>query len=63
MINEPDENSKAYYKSAIIEFVSQKDYYRFYDYYNECVYMDRYLKVSPIQSKPEKTTLTEEMSI
>lgn len=38
-------------KTAIIEFNSQKDYYRFYSYYNECKYVDRLLEVRPLAMK------------
>ena len=35
-------------KSAIIEFNSQKDYYRFYSYYNEIKFFDRTLDIKPM---------------
>lgn len=44
-----------YSKSAIIEFNSQKDYYRFSSYYNECKYFDRLLEVRPIVMKKTDT--------
>lgn len=38
-------------KTAIIEFNSQKDYYRFFSYYNQCKYFDRLLEVRPLAMK------------
>ena len=37
-----------YKKNAIIEFHSQKDYHRFHLYFNQCLFMDRYIDVAPI---------------
>ena len=54
---------EAHFISATIEFNSQKDFYRFKEYYHECEYMDRMMKVLPIESKPKRHTLTSEMYV
>jgi uncharacterized Fe-S cluster-containing MiaB family protein len=47
-IQNPEQNKHS--KQAIIHFNSQKDYYRFHSYYNECKYMNRILEVKPVIS-------------
>jgi hypothetical protein len=41
-------------KSAIVFFNSQRDYYTFFEYFNECEYFGYHLRVSPMRrSKAE----------
>ena len=36
-------------KIATIQFMSQRDYYRFYEYYNGCLLMGQKMEVNPIK--------------
>ena len=46
-----------FFKSAVISFNSQRDYYRFQEYYNDVLLFDRYMSVKPIANEQEEDIL------
>lgn len=46
-MNEP-ENGK-FYKSAIIHFHSQRDYFKFQEIFFECIFFDRMMDIKPLK--------------
>lgn len=49
VVNEPETGK--FYKSALIYFNSQRDYYKFYDCFQECIYYDRMMDIKPLKDE------------
>lgn len=44
-------------KSAIVSFLSQRDYYKFKECFNECLYFDRLMEVRPIFEQNQRLSV------
>jgi hypothetical protein len=51
------------FKTAKIQFYSQKDYHRFYEYYNGCQYFNRPLEVKPVTEAKQSDAVKAEQYI
>jgi hypothetical protein len=58
VVNEPELGK--FSKSAVIYFNSQRDYYTFYDCFQECVYYERMMDIKPLKDEIANTIKAEQ---